>query len=101
MLGTLDGGKIMARREHFAAKLRRKRREAGMSLAELGARVGLSRQAVSQFEAGDSTPSWPTVQLLAMVLKCSVADLTDDFLELPDVEYTRRGPGRPRKDPQK
>lgn len=59
----------------FARRLRQLREAAGLSVAELAAKLGVSRQAVHQLEAGRAQPAWETVQRLADVLGLSTEDL--------------------------
>lgn len=51
----------------FARRLRELREAAGVSVAELAERTGLSRAALYNLENG-AAPSWETVQLIARAL---------------------------------
>lgn len=62
----------------FAVRLRKLRADAGMSQYALAKASGVSKQAVSQLESGDSEPTWATVQKLARALGVSVADFDDE-----------------------
>ena len=53
------------------AILRAFREAHGLSLAELGERIGVSRQSVSQWELGQTRPGGPAVRLLAQVFGIS------------------------------
>ncbi len=90
-----EKGKDM-RKASFAARLQQVREQAGLSQYELAKRTGLSRQAVSQLEMGQSEPSWTTVQFLAAALGADYAAFADPELKLPDAEPPRPR-GRPRK----
>ena len=48
--------------------LRRARKMAGMTQAELGALLGVTGSAVGQWEAGTTKPQWKQAQRLAQVL---------------------------------
>ncbi|MBX2800500.1 MAG: helix-turn-helix domain-containing protein [Myxococcales bacterium] len=70
----------------------RKRARAGLSLTDLAARVGISRQALSAIETGRSTPSTAVALRLAAALRCRVEELFAlPSPVLPDVD----GPGPP------
>lgn len=55
--------------------LRTMRRRAGLSQAELGARVGVSSQAVSQWERGDSLPALEKLWALSRAVNCTPVQL--------------------------
>ncbi len=55
--------------------LRRKRKERGLTLAELGRILGVTHQAVSRWEQGDASPSIDLLPLLAATLHCRIDDL--------------------------
>lgn len=59
------------------------RKSAGLSQEELAARVGVSRQAVSKWETGESTPELSKVVLLARAFH-----ITTDQLLSPDAPQT-------------
>lgn len=67
----------------------------GMQKGQLAAAVGVSPQAVGQYEAGRTKPSAPTVARLAMVLGVPVESLADDGRTATDAPpayfRTRRG----------
>lgn len=56
-------------------KLRLKRVEKGLTQAELAKRVGISQNALSMCELGWHFPRKKTLDKLAEVLECSIADL--------------------------
>lgn len=57
--------------------LPRLRRERGMSQADLAARLYVTRQAVSRWETGETTPGIDMVKLLAVTLNVPVTQLID------------------------
>ena len=59
-------------------RIKELREAAGLSLAELGALVGVSRQAVNQWEAGTTWPSSQILPQLAAALGCGIGDLYED-----------------------
>lgn len=56
-------------------KLRLKRIEKGMTQGELAMRVGISQNALSMCELGKHFPKKKTLDKLAEVLGCAIADL--------------------------
>jgi transcriptional regulator with XRE-family HTH domain len=64
MLPTING-----------AEVRSRRRSAGLTLQELGERIGCSRSHLSEIEAGRKTPSLPLAAELAEAFGCKVDDL--------------------------
>lgn len=69
-------------------KLRELRRASGLTLDALAARLRTSRQAVSTWETGRSTPTAPMLGALARVLRTSIAVLApvaEDHLEPGDL----------------
>jgi DNA-binding XRE family transcriptional regulator len=81
VLKACQGGAAVPRKRKrvtFADRLRHARAEAGISQYRLAQLTGLSKQALSQLELGQSQPSWETVQALARALGVSCeAFLTD------------------------
>jgi len=65
--------------DNLVSMVRLRRAEAGLSQAELAARAGVSRQALSAIEAGRQTPSTALALQLARALRCTV----DDLFRLP------------------
>ncbi len=57
------------------SSLREVRQQHGLQQQELAARAGISRQALSELEAGHACPSTAVALALARVLRCSVEDL--------------------------
>lgn len=64
----------------FAMKNRLKvlRAERDWSQAELGGRVGVSRQAVNAIETGKHDPSLPLAFRLARLFKCQIEEIFND-----------------------
>lgn len=58
----------------LAGQVRARRESAGFSQAELSAKSGLSRVAISLIERGHK-PSLATLEKLAAAMKCTAADL--------------------------
>lgn len=56
-------------------QVRAMRQSAGLSQAELGARLGVSRQTINAIETGKYTPSLPLALLAARFFGTSVEDL--------------------------
>lgn len=59
----------------FRSHLKERRKAAGLTQKELASRVGLTRQALIQVEAGDYLPNTSAALKLANALSCSVEDL--------------------------
>ena len=59
-------------------RLRVLRAERGWSQAELGGRIGVSRQAVNAIETGKHDPSLPLAFRLARLLGMTIEELFDD-----------------------
>ena len=66
-------------------RIRQARRIAGLTLQQLGARVGVSHTAIQKYERGTLTPS--SSQLLALAEACHVR--TEYFFRMPRVELRR------------
>jgi transcriptional regulator with XRE-family HTH domain len=66
------------KRVTFADRLRQVRAEAGVSQYRLAKLTGLSKQALSQLELGQSQPSWETVQAIARALGVSYEAFVTD-----------------------
>ncbi len=89
----------------FAATLKKRRVEAGLSQQALAQIAGLSLNTVSRLESGRQYPAARTVRDLAFALECTTEDLTGE----PDllhrqrhlVPLTERPPHRPRGRPRK
>lgn len=73
------------------------RDRAGLSQMELADRLGVSRQAVSRWESGDTTPSVDKLKTLARIYGVSLDWLCSDAAdrELPKQQNRKQtGPGR-------
>ena len=55
--------------------LRRHRNAAGLSLAALGARIGLRRQHVHRYETGEVRPRYERMQAIAAILGVGVGEI--------------------------
>ncbi len=62
------------RMKTFGERLKTLRLAKGWSQQELGERIGVSRQAIDQFERGRNGPKWETVCALADALGVSVEE---------------------------
>jgi transcriptional regulator with XRE-family HTH domain len=80
----------------FADRLRGLREAAGLSQYALAKKSGLSKQALSNLEAGNREPTWQTVQLLATALGADCTAFADPGLVPPEAAPARPR-GRPRK----
>lgn len=56
-------------------RLRHKRKAQRLSLVELGSRLGVTHQAVSRWERGETRPDIDLLPDIATVLRCSIDDL--------------------------
>lgn len=59
------------------SKIRQKREAANMSQVDLGKRLGVSSQAVCQWEAGTSAPKLSNLAAMAQIFGCAIDDLVD------------------------
>jgi len=64
-------------RKRFGERLRRLRKEAGLTQEELAARAGVSVDFLSLVERGINAPSFENVEKLAKALRVLVRDLFD------------------------
>lgn len=71
-----------------AAKVRARRVQLGLSHQELGKKIGVGPNAVSQWEHGINAPRPASYQLIAMALECRLEDLLED----PPVEEAKSKP---------
>jgi transcriptional regulator with XRE-family HTH domain len=71
----------------FPARLRRLREEQGLTQSELGRRFGLSKQAISTYETGGSSPDKETLSRMADFFNVSV----DYLLGRTDVQQPIAG----------
>ncbi len=85
------------RKETFADRLKAIRESKDLSQRALARLCGISGQAVSLLESGQTVPTWPTVQSLARALGVGCDDLRDAELpDAPEPEPAKKR-GRPRK----
>lgn len=75
--------------ETLGRKIFRQRRIRGFSQEELAELVGVSRQAVSRWEADAAQPTFDNLQILCAVLKVSITYFTNDS---SDTDETPPGP---------
>lgn len=75
--------------ETLGRKIFRQRRIRGFSQEELAELVGVSRQAVSRWEADAAQPTFDNLQILCAVLKVSITYFTDNG---SDTDETPPGP---------
>jgi transcriptional regulator with XRE-family HTH domain len=80
----------------FAHCLRAVREQAGITQYRLAKLSGVTRQALSRLEAGETQPSWETVQRLVMALELDYHVFVD-----PDVTLPNHSSSRPRGRPPK
>lgn len=64
-------------RMEFARRLYRKLLTRGISQDELSFRTGISAGAISKYVNGKSTPSSYNLKKIALVIRCTVAELVD------------------------
>lgn len=62
----------------FQEKLSKVRKEKNLSQEALAEKLGMSRQAISKWESGNSYPDMSTIIRLTKVLDCKLEDLIDD-----------------------
>lgn len=78
---------------NLGQKIRDCRKIVGMTMKELGIKLGLSEQAISQYERGKRIPSVDIIKSIAVVLDVSInellgaRDLTDEDSEILDFLY--------------
>lgn len=75
--------------ETLGRKIFRQRKIRGFSQEELAELVGVSRQAVSRWEADAAQPTFDNLQILCAVLKVSITYFTNDS---SDTDETPPGP---------
>ena len=59
-------------------RLKQLREAKGMSIAELAAAAGVTRQHIGKLEKGEGNPTHELLQRISLALECSVADIADD-----------------------
>ena len=73
-------------------RIRSKRTEAGLSMQQLGDRIGVSKGAIAKWEKGESKPSRPYIKAMCDIFDCTPAWLMD--MEVPNVNITYSAPGK-------
>ena len=73
------------------------RRAAGLSQEQLAEKINVSRQTVSKWESGQSTPDLPKLLALAEVYSLSLDELVGNTPPSPAPELTRLPPTKTRK----
>jgi transcriptional regulator with XRE-family HTH domain len=86
-MGNMGGAPL----EVIAASLRRERRRAGLSLAEVARRAGVAKSTLSQLEAGSGNPSVETLWALGVALDVPFSRLVEP--QRPRVQLIRAGEG--------
>lgn len=71
--------------ETLGRKIFRQRKIRGLSQEELAELVGVSRQAVSRWEADAAQPTFDNLQMLCAVLKVSITYFTDNSSETDEI----------------
>lgn len=71
--------------ETLGRKIFRQRKIRGLSQEELAELVGVSRQAVSRWEADAAQPTFDNLQMLCVVLKVSITYFTDNSSETDEI----------------
>ena len=61
----------MALDENFAFQIRKRRKELGLTQADVAGRLGISRERIAQVESGTASPSLRLVDRFARALDCS------------------------------
>lgn len=62
----------------FSEKLPKLRKNNNLSQEQLAEQLGVSRQAVSKWEAGNSYPDMEKMLQMCQILNCHLEDLMDD-----------------------
>lgn len=75
------------------------RNKAGLSQMELAERLGVSRQAVSRWESGDTTPTMDKLKTLARIYGVSLDWLCSDAADREPPEAAKPEADRPRTMP--
>jgi transcriptional regulator with XRE-family HTH domain len=87
----------MAGQDTFARRLTAVREAAGVTQYRLAQLSGISKQAISRLELGETRPAWETVQALAAALGAS-CEAFSTSVNLPTAAVPGK-PGRPPKSP--
>lgn len=94
-----EGGRGARAAAAIGAQIRLRRRQRGMSAAELARRAGLGKATLSQLEAGTGNPTIETLEAVALALHLPLTDLlardTDSGpVHLPATPAAADGPTR-------
>lgn len=73
------------------------RRKSGMSQEQLAERIGVSRQAVSKWETGLSTPELDKLKALSECFGVTIDELTGDKADIPSNVSTEENNPKPRE----
>jgi transcriptional regulator with XRE-family HTH domain len=73
-------------KERFSANLKRERRQAGLTQAELGSMTELHRTEISLLENAKRMPRLDTLVKLVSALGCQSDDLIDGLAWLPNID---------------
>ena len=76
-------------RKTFGRKLAELREAAGLSQYALARRSGLTKQAMSRLEKDERSPTWETVQLLALALDVSTEAFRDELAHIDILAINR------------
>lgn len=71
-------------------QLREIRKSKKLTMKELGAKVGVSESAISQYETGKREADYATLVKLADIFNCTVDDILGRELEKPSIEQDTR-----------
>lgn len=69
---------------HFASNLQFLRRRSGMTQEKLASHLGVSRQAISKWESGETLPEVTTLLQLSQLFSCNMDDLLRQELSRTD-----------------
>ena len=69
---------------HFASNLQFLRRRSGMTQEKLASHLGVSRQAISKWESGETLPEVATLLQLSQLFSCNMDDLLRQELSRTD-----------------
>lgn len=73
---------------HMGSILRDLRRQAGLTLAQVGEKAGMPHQQVQRYESGLNAMSASTLYLLSQALGCDVRRFYEGLEENPAIERT-------------
>ncbi|MBB3996847.1 helix-turn-helix domain-containing protein [Aureimonas pseudogalii] len=73
---------------HMGSVLRDLRRQAGLTMAQVGEKVGMPHQQIQRYESGLNAMSASTLYCLSQALGCDVRRFYDGLEENPEIERT-------------